>query len=87
LYFLQFLLHELFVDDYYIVSENFYRYLEDNSTFPDISYTELMIAKFVTGKAIAKEDLAILVETYKEWSLLHQFYLLPVIWTMCSGVI
>lgn len=81
------LLHELFIDDYYIVSENFYRYLEDNAAYPDISYIEFLIAKFVTGKAIAKEDLAIAVETYKDWSLLHQFYLLPVLWVLCLGEI
>lgn len=79
------LLHELFVEDFYIVSENFYLYLEDNTKYNDISYIELLISKFITSKTIAKEDLAIAVENYKDWSLLHQFYLLPVIWLMCTG--
>lgn len=81
------LLHELFVDDYYVVSENFYRYLEDSNAYNDISYIELLVAKFVTSQAIAKEDLAIAVETYRNWSLLHMYYLLPVMWLMIQATL
>ena len=76
----QHLLHELFLDDYYIVSENFYNYVNDNSTFANLSYIELLIFKHVTKQAIAKEDLVIAIEKYMEFSLLHQLYLLPVLW-------
>lgn len=76
------LLHELFVDDYYIVSKNFYSYISDNSTYNNISYIELLIFKYITKQAIAKEDLVIAIEKYMEWSLLHCLYLLPVLWLL-----
>lgn len=81
------ILHELFVDDYYVVSENFYKYMRDQSTYTDISYMELLIYKFLTGKAIAKEDLAIAIQDYPNWPLLHQLYLLPVAWLLTKSVI
>lgn len=74
------LLHELFVGDHYVVSENFYTYISNNSTYNDISFIELLIFKHVTNQAIAKEDLVIAIEKYMEFSLLHQLYLLPVLW-------
>lgn len=74
------LLHELFVDNHYIVSQNFYNYISDNSTYNNISYIELLIFKHVTNQAISKEDLVIGLEKYMQFSLLHQLYLLPVLW-------
>lgn len=74
------LLQGLFVNDYYIVSENFYNYINDNSTYNNLSYIELLIFKHITKQAIAKEDLVIAIEKYMEWSLLHQLYLLPILW-------
>lgn len=74
------LLHELFDNDNYIVSEGFYEYIEDHNNHEAISYIEQVIYKFLKREAIAKEDLAITVKNYKNWSLLHQFYLLPVLW-------
>lgn len=73
-------LHELFVEDSYIVSEAFYNYIADHATFGETSYIELLIYRFLNREAIAKEDLAVAVQEYKNWSLLHQFYLLPVMW-------
>ena len=74
------LLHELFVNNYYIVSENFYNYINDNSYYNSISYIEFLIYKYINKEAIAKEDLVIAIQRYTEWSLLHQLYLLPVLW-------
>ena len=76
------LLHELFIDDYYIVSKNFYDYLNDNTKFADISYMEFLMSKFIKQEAISKEDLVNAFENYHQFSLLHQFYLLPVLWVM-----
>lgn len=76
------LLHELFVNDYYVVSENFYTYLLDNSTYESISYFELLLSRFIQHEAIAREDLVFLLRDYHKWSLLHQFYLLPLAWLM-----
>lgn len=74
------LLHNLFEDDYYIVSRNFYSYLNNNESYKDISYIELLLSRFLQHKAIPREDLAITVERYDEWPLIHQIYLLPVLW-------
>lgn len=79
------LLHELFVNDYYIVSKNFYNYISDNSTYTNISYIELLIFKHVTKQAISKEDLVIAIEKYMEFSLLHSLYLLPVLWLLIKA--
>lgn len=74
------MLHQLFVNDYYVVSENFYNYITNNSAYINLSYIELLIFKHVTKQAIAKEDLVIAIEKYMEFSLLHQLYILPVLW-------
>ena len=74
------LLHELFVDDYYVVSENFYNYLNDNTLYNTISYMELLIYRFINQEAISKKDLVIALQTYMNWSILHQMYLLPILW-------
>lgn len=74
------LLHELFKDDYYVVSETFYKYQTDHTVYANMSYIELLISRFLNKEAIAKEDLAVAVENYTEWSLLHSLYLLPVMW-------
>lgn len=71
-------LHELFVNDSYIVSEHFYAYLADQSKGDAISYIELLIYRFLSREAIAKEDLLVAVAQWKDWSLLHQVYLLPI---------
>lgn len=80
-------LHEMFKDDFYLVSENFYRYVDDNSTYADTSFIELMIYKFMKSEAIAREDLVVLMESYHQWSLIHQFYILPVIWLIIRNTL
>ena len=77
------LLHELFVDEYYVVSENFYLYHQNHAlNYNNISYLELLIYKFISREAIAKQDLVVAIETYQSWSHLHKFYLLPILWTI-----
>lgn len=79
------LLHELFVNDSYVVSENFYNYLSDNTKYNDISYIELLIARYLRREAIAKEDLVVGIQDYYQWSLLHKLYLLPVCWLIINA--
>lgn len=79
------LLHELFIDNYYVVSRNFYDYVTDNTLYSNISYIELLIYKFLKKEAIAKEDLVIAIESYMKWSNLHQLYLLPVFWLIVKS--
>lgn len=80
-------LHAMFENDYYVVSENFYNYIQDNSTYADTSFVELIIYKFLRSEAIAKEDLVVLMESYQQWSLLHQFYILPVMWLIIRNTL
>jgi hypothetical protein len=79
------LLHELFINDFYVVSDRFYAYLNDNSVYTDISYLELLIARYVKQEAISKKDLVIASQEYMNWSPLHQMYLLPVLWLMIKA--
>lgn len=79
------LLHELFINDYYVVSENFYNYINDNTLYNNISYIELLIYKFLKKQAIAKEDLVVCTESYINWSALHSLYLLPVLWLLVKS--
>jgi hypothetical protein len=76
------LLHPLFVDDYYLVSKAFYEYLNDNTKYDDISYIELLLAKFIRKEAINREDIAVAVQDYHKWSPLSQLYILPVMWML-----
>lgn len=80
-------LHGLFQDDYYVVSENFYNYIQDNTTYAETSFVELIIYKFLKSEAIAREDLVVLMETYQQWSLLHQFYILPLMWLIIRNTL
>lgn len=79
------LLHELFVNDYYVVSEHFYAYILNNSTYENISFFELLLLKFIRRDAISREDLVLLLTDYHKWSPLHQFYLLPIAWLMVKS--
>ena len=79
------ILPELFVNDHYIVTPNFYAYVQDHQNYEDISYIELLIYKFLNKEAIAKEDLAVAVEKYHTWSPLHHLYILPVMWLLVKA--
>jgi len=76
------ILHELFLNDTYIVTDNFYNYINDNTLFTEVSFIELLIYKHINKEAIAKEDLVLAIEKYMNFSLLHQLYLLPVLWLL-----
>lgn len=80
------LLHELFVGDYYVMSENFYKYQLDNTLYASVSFVEVLVLRFIQGKALTREDMHMCISTYRQWSLLHQMYLLPVLWVMISSL-
>ena len=79
------LLPELFEDNYYVVSGGFYDYLKDSAHYSEVSFVELLVARFLQGKAIAKEDLVLALQSYEEWSALHQLYWLPVLWVLAHA--
>lgn len=80
-------LPELFKDNYYVVTKTFYDYQTDKTLYSNMSFIELLIHKFINKEAISKEDLVIAVEKYKQWSLLHQLYILPVMWLLAKASI
>lgn len=83
------LLHLLFKNNYYLVTEDFYLYAND-TTSPsanNISYIEFLIYKFIKRQAISSKDLVIAIQNYRSWSNLNQLYLLPVMWYMIKELI
>lgn len=74
------LLPDMFVDNYYVVSENFYNYLEDKETYKDLSYIELIIYRYLKGDRISHEEVFHCATRWEDWNYLHQFYYLPVVW-------
>ncbi len=78
-------LHEMFKDDYYIVTKTFYDYISDNTEYINLSYLEFVIYRFIYGHAIAREDLVLAIESYNNWSYIHQLYLLPVLWVIIEA--
>ncbi len=78
------LFHPLMENNYYIVSENFYEYLNDDSYYPSISYMELLLAKLIKKEIIDKVDVAIAIKNYLAWPSLYQFYWLPISWVLAK---
>lgn len=77
-------LPQLFDDGYYIVSSRFY----DHYLYPEVnaepppSFFELLLSRWLKEEAISNKDLVMLTQNFTAWPWIHQFYLLPVIWTM-----
>ena len=73
------LLHPLFKDDYYVVSPAFYDYLRTGGGAQEVSFIEVLMARFIRREAIDRLDLLKVVGSFYSWSSLHQLYLLPVL--------
>jgi hypothetical protein len=75
-------IHEVFLNNYYVVSENFYNYVNDqsNTNALNISFIEFIIYKYLKKEAISKKDLYFCINSFQAWDDITQFYLLPVIW-------
>lgn len=80
------LLHPLFENDYYVVSAQFYDYVDDKVPFSSVSLMEVLIYRFLNRDAIDRGDLLLVLGSYRKWSLLDQMYFLPVIWVMISSL-
>lgn len=76
------LLPNLFEEDSYIVTPAFYEYFNDKSLAGKLSYVEVLIYRYVTGETLSREDLSKVVSNWQDWSPLHQFYILPVMWQL-----
>lgn len=76
------LLPSLFDEDFYIVSEAFYKYLYTGEGEEDISFLELLIYRYFNNIVVSREDVFKCFKEWESWSYLHQFYLLPVLWLL-----
>lgn len=79
------LLHALFVNDSYVVSEAFYNYMTSSSAFSSISYVEWLLARFIRRESIPKQDVVAALSSYSKWSVMHQLYLLPALWLLAKN--
>lgn len=78
------ILPSLFENDFYIVSENFYQYLTDKSVYNNLSFVELLIYRYLSGENVPMEDSFKCISRWEDWSYLHQFYYLPVVWFLAN---
>lgn len=78
------LMHELFNENYYIVSEYFYEYTLDNSNYSSISFIELQLYKYMNKEIVNREDVCIAIENYMSWPALTQYYMLPLMWLLAK---
>jgi len=77
-------MHELFNHNYYIVSENFYEYIVDNSNYDSISFIELLLYRYMNKEIVNREDICIAIENYMSWPALTQYYMLPLMWLLAK---
>ena len=79
------LLHSLFTDNSYVVSPNFYNYVDNALTFNEISFVELLLFRFIQRSAVSKKDVVSALQSYTRWSVMHQLYLLPALWLLAKN--
>ncbi len=81
------LLHALFEDDYYVLSKHFYDHVEAPTalTAASLSFIENIVYKFMNKTPIAPEDMVIALQDYAKWPIIHQVYLLPVMWLILKS--
>lgn len=81
------LLPKLFDQDFYVVSPNFYQFLKDGSFSEEMSFIEVLMARFIRREAIAREDLLKVTQTFYDWSSMHQLYLAPIAWLIIRATL
>lgn len=74
-------------DDYYIVTKAFYTYITSKTGIEELSTFELMLYRYLNGDEIAIKDIVNLINGWQDWSYLHQYYVLPVIWVIIKNVL
>jgi len=81
-------IHEVFLNNYYIVSENFYNYVNEQSdtNANNISFIEFIIYKYLNKEAISYKDLYFAITSYQSWDDITQFYLLPILWHISKNI-
>ena len=75
------LLYPVTIDDYYILSENFYNKTENQSKF------ELAVRDHIENKPVNRKLLKVFCETYHLWGSLERFYYTPILIMMIKSVL
>lgn len=60
------------VDDYYVLSQNFY------TSVSGLSLLEKLVLQFIRHEAIDPQELSALLSDFRSWARLEQFYYLPI---------
>ena len=80
-------LPKLLEDDFYIVTPMFYQYLNDKKASSDLSGFEILLYRYLNNEDVAIKDIVNLINGWEEWSYLHKYYILPVIWVIIKNVL
>lgn len=68
-------------DDYYVLTEKFYKNLDTMSVF------EGMVKSYIERTALDKSQLLNITKTFTKWGLLEQFYYLPIVMVMVKSIV
>ena len=68
------------IDDYYVLSSNFY-----NKT-GNYTLLEKITLDYLENKALNEDEVSKLIESYTSWGNTQQFYYLPVVWLLIRDV-
>jgi hypothetical protein len=74
-------LYPVTVDDYYVLSENFYNATESQSTL------EVAVTAYINNNQIDTDQLYNTAKTFHTWGSLEQFYYVPIVMTLIRSVL
>ena len=74
-------LYPVTVDDYYVLSENFYNATETQSTL------EAAVTAYINNNQIDTDQLYNTAKTFHTWGSLEQFYYVPIVMTLIRSVL
>jgi len=75
------LIKDVLVDDYYVLSSDFYNHTTN------LSLLESLVKDYLAGNAISPVGINALLTTYRKWGRLEQFYYLPILVILCNTAI
>lgn len=71
-------IHLVTVDEYYVLSENFYNYYSGLQP-RGMSKLEVMVARMLNGKSVDNVKLLEMCESYHYWGAVERYYYLPIL--------
>lgn len=73
------LINEIDFDASYVFSKSFYECVKDDTESHDLSLLEVLTLNYLRNKNYSPSALELLVDDYKNWSKLQQFYFIPIL--------